>query len=173
MQNVNKSICIWATITLLVLGCESDSSSSVMPQQHKPVFSANCSRTRLYFASDSAERLNAVTIAPRRLNQYDLFVMKCRDRKMYSLPYSQELWIVSRFRHLLSRLTCVNKVCRIANHRPVDPDASTCRTLLLLYAAAKQLNHNITSTGHLRLAGTGIVFDYRWNLGWLGSYAGV
>lgn len=61
-------------------------------------------------------------------------------------------------------LTSVHEVCRIANHRPVDSDASPGRTLLLLDATTKQLDHYITSAGHLRLAGTGIVFNYRWNL---------
>lgn len=54
-------------------------------------------------------------------------------------------------------MTGMNKVCRIAYHRTIDPQPlmvpSTPGTLRLMEAAGKPLQPNVTRTGHLLAAG--------------------
>jgi hypothetical protein len=58
----------------------------------------------------------------------------------------------------------VNEIRRIADHGTIDSQAlmaSTGGARLLLDAAGKQLNHDISRTGHFLVAG---ILDYRRNL---------
>ena len=81
----------------------------------------------------------------------------CKAFRNRSLEFSQNTtWIRC--------LTSMNKVCRISNHWSINPQplvmASSSWARLRLDAARKQLNHDITRSGHFLVAG---IFNYRRN----------
>lgn len=115
----------------------------------EPAFSLNSCRNRLYSAFDSVWLSSAGTIVQHHSSRCDLW-------KMCVNPWDHN--------SDQSFLTCVHEICRISNHGSIDSQAlmaSSGWAWLLLDAAWEQLNHDITSAGHLFAAG---ILDKRRNL---------